>query len=141
MIQDDNGKIKLKMLGLEDVDDVRQQIENEQQGKNKIAVGLHQMEKAALTLYLEGNRKIDLTQSEVRSRFLELLVQAKFVAGTLEYRPEELPHLRNWLEKVGPEKAYKLFQKILHPAAKSESRNHLPGSQIGLLFREFGQIG
>ncbi len=140
VIQDPSGQLKLKLVDVEDADRLLAFLTQEPAAANpdQLRVGLYQFEKDGYSLDAEGPQKIDLQTPAHRARFLELLVQAKIIAGVMEFKPEEVPYLRAWINKVGVTPAFDLINIILNPVAKSDTRASFPKSVFAKVLNELG---
>lgn len=145
IMDEESNKLKVKMLDNGDAAMVSRAIEVEHDraatkegSQAKIRIALYQLQNDKMEFEQEGTKEIPLDQQEIRKRALELTVQAKFAAGFLEYPQEEIPYLRNWIEKVGPKKALDLMGHILNPIGRSDSRRRFSGSGLARIFKEFG---
>ena len=137
MVNDETGQLKVKLLDNADADDVSRAIDTELAAarrpdvpKSKMRIGLIHLQNDQLEFDREGSQGISLADPKTRERVLELTVQAKFAAGFLEYREEEIPYLRKWLEKVGSQRAFDLMNRILDPVGKGDSRRRFAGSTL-----------
>lgn len=104
----------------------------------EVRVGLYQLQKSSIALDDIGGQPIDLTQPEVYENFMDLLVQAKFAAGKINFLPEEIPYLEKWLTKVGPFKAFEMIDVILNSIAKHDTRKSFSKSVLAQLFEKHG---
>lgn len=138
IVDEETHKIKVKLLDNADADEISRSIDGEKPDKSKVRIALYQLQNDRLEFEREGSKSVSLDHVETRGRLLELIVQAKFAAGFLEYRDEEIPYLKKWLEKVGPRKALDLMNHILNPVGRSDSRKRFSGSGISRIFEQLG---
>lgn len=140
--QDKTGKLTLQLIDERDAARLREILQEDRakgpsQG-HEVRVGLYQIQKNTYRLDTEGKEKINLEDPKTKQRFMELLVQAKFAAGTVNFSDEEIPYLKKWIEKISPLKALELIKVILNPIAKSDRRKTFSKSTLAKIFVEFG---
>ncbi len=149
VIQDNrSGKLKLKLIDEIDAAAIRQAIKEERSKDSQnedsdpfegnVRIGLYQLQKKSYVLDDVGSLPIDLTQPKTHERFMELLVQAKFAAGKINFNPEELPYLEKWIAKVGAAKVFELTKIILDPVAKGDTRKSFATSTLAKTFEKQG---
>lgn len=143
IIQDEaTGKVRVKLVDIVDADSIAKQIKENRttsasSAPKPVRIGLLNLYKSKMICDTESRYPIALNNEQTRARVLELIVQAKFAAGILNYSKEELPILERWIRKVGPQKAFNLMNLILNPKTRSDSRRTLPFSPLGNVFRRF----
>lgn len=131
-VEDDQGNVKLVLLGKKDVDYVKLQIQffDGIVNDNSVKFCLYDFNLGVID-YSGG---MDWKVLEAKPKFLELLVQAKFFNGETFYQPREIPFLKKWIQKHGAPRMEELFLKITK--WKQESKNALPMSPLKKLFVE-----
>lgn len=127
---------KIIMLDTDDAVKLRKQLQQDQ-GEFPGRACLYNF---VIKVHQSGVKEIKTAELENNPKFLAAIVQAKFFNGETEYSEQEIPHLKAWIERKGPQLMLDLFRnKILK--YKDDSYNNFPYSTIAKVFKELGLEG
>lgn len=122
---DQNDEMDIKSLLIQD-----HQQKNVKDEDKKTRLGVYVINYG---IYQQGVETLDEQKIAQNPQFLNALVQIKFLKGETRYTEQELPYLKQWIDK-DPKKLFALFKKVAQ--WKPSVLAALPTSDIGGIFKE-----
>lgn len=130
------NRFQLMMLNQMDVKDISQHLRSEakkpHQGQRDVKICVYHLNTG---IYQQGSDRFSSRDLEKDPQFLRLKTQAKFFNGMIDYTEAELPFLREWIEKMGPDSMHELFNNHILQW-KADTRDQYSKSSLEKLFSE-----
>lgn len=102
-------------------------------GKRELKIALYDLETGVTA---QSSDPIDFISLEKDPEFLMQTVQLKFYAGISHYSKDEIPVLREWIQKCGVENMHHYFNTIVLTKERADSRKSYMHSTLKTIFEE-----
>lgn len=129
-------KMTVRMLSGDDIPFYEAEIlKDRREGSgNEMRVALYQLQSQRFS---HGKTPVVFETNDQETKFYQLIAQAKFMNGYVDYSEKELNQLKLWLEEEGAEKAALFFHHRII-TFRDKSHQDYPGSVLSTLFSDLG---